>query len=233
MVEHKTNLKMKKFIIIDGESYMQRCVITKPFAIAMAIFVVLVVMSATGGVAFALRKAEQARYENAMKELDSLRVQNAELADALSAFEDLERDYNINSLIGEFTIVHSADVPTRDTLVSFTKSIGLWYPDITLAQFRQETGMGTNPQSIYGKSNNLMNMKRVSKRPTTQCGEYNGYGTYHNWRLAVIDMYLWERFVFSGVKPTREQYIEKLKTFAEDEDYINRITRFSKEYIDE
>lgn len=224
---------MKRFIIIDGQNYMQKFAISKALAIATAIFAVLVVASATGGMAFALRKAEQARYERAMDELDSLRAQNAELADALSAFEDLERDYSINSLIGELTLLHSTEVPQRDTLVAFTKSIGLWYPDITLAQFRQETGMGTNPQSIYGRSNNLMNMKRVSKRPTTQCGEYNGYGTYHNWKLAVIDMYLWERFVFGGVKPTKEQYFEKLKGFAEDGEYINRITVFSKQYTDE
>lgn len=218
---------MKKYVILNGDTYDKVCVITKRFAIALLVLMAVIIMSVTAGISIALRLSEQREFTETSCERDSLRAEVAELREAVEAFAELERNHNLNATIGELMRCPFSEIPHRDSVALFAEEIGLWYPDITMAQFRQETGVGTNPSSIYTSTNNLMNMKKVAVRPTTQSGVYNGYGVYGNWKLCVIDMYLWERFVFGGVKPTREQYFEKLKGFAEDPDYISKIKAFS------
>lgn len=218
---------MKKYVILNGDTYDKVCVISKRFAVALMAFVMVVIVSATTGIMLAVRLTEQREFTEAINERDSLRNEVLELREAVDAFSELERNHNLNSTIGELMQCPFSEIPHKDSVALFAEEIGLWYPDITMAQFRQETGVGSNPKSIYTASNNLVNMKKVSVRPTTQSGVYNGYGTYANWKLCVIDMYLWERFVFGGVKPTREQYFNKLSTFAEAPDYVEKIKGFS------
>ncbi len=219
---------MKKYVVLNGETYDKVCVISKRFAVALLVLMGVIIMCATAGVSIALRLSEQKEMAAISYERDSLRDEVAELREAVDAFNELEHNHNLNALIGELMQCPFSEIPDKDSVADFALQIGMWYPDITMAQFRQETGVGSNPKSIYAATNNLMNMKRVSKRPTTQCGSYNGYGMYANWKLCVIDMYLWERFVFGGIKPTKEQYFDKLRSFAEDEEYIVKIKSFSK-----
>lgn len=160
-------------------------------------------------------KSEELTYEN-----DSLRQSLAICQEELELYASHEHD--IYCLIGEYSLIRSKEVPNPDSLAAFAVKIGLWYPEIAIAQYIQESSLGKS--NLYKNSNNLCGMKQVFVRPTTQCGEYNGYGKYRNWQMCVLDTWLWERFSFSNKKPSFEEYLEKLgNTYAEDEMYVERL----------
>ena len=160
-------------------------------------------------------KSAKLTYEN-----DSLRQSLAICQEELELYASHEHD--IYCLIGEYSLIRSKEVPNPDSLAAFAVKIGLWYPEIAIAQYIQESSLGKS--NLYKNSNNLCGMKTCFVRPTTQCGEYNGYGKYRNWQMCVLDTWLWERFSFSNKKPSFEEYLEKLgDTYAEDEMYVEHL----------
>lgn len=47
-----------------------------------------------------------------------------------------------------------------------------------------------------------------------------------NWQHSVIDRILWDEWVFSGKKPTKEQYMAKLGgVYAEDKQYVSKLNK--------
>ena len=107
-------------------------------------------------------------------------------------------------------------------LYQFLLDNNAWYPDILLKQAKIESANYSS--NIYKKTNNLYGMKKVGKRQTTQLNNtYNGYGSYNNWCLSVLDRMLWDVFTFKGEKPSREEYLKAMGIYAEDENYINKV----------
>lgn len=111
------------------------------------------------------------------------------------------------------------------TLVSFLREKGAWYPELMAAQAKLETGNYTS--NIFMCSNNLFGMKAVTLRKTTQNGDFRGYGTYDSWMESCIDRILWDLHKFSE-KPSYEDYTEKLRLYAEDEEYIEKLEKIVK-----
>jgi len=107
-------------------------------------------------------------------------------------------------------------------LYQFLLNNNAWYPDILLKQAKIESANYTS--NIYKNTNNLYGMKRVGKRQTTQLNNtYNGYGSYNNWCLSVLDRMLWDVFIFKGKKPSKEEYLNAMNIYAEDDFYIQKL----------
>lgn len=107
-------------------------------------------------------------------------------------------------------------------LYQFLLNNNAWYPDILLKQAKIESANYSS--NVYKNTNNLYGMKRVGKRQTTQLNNtYNGYGSYNNWCLSVLDRMLWDIFIFKGKKPSKEEYLNAMNIYAEDEFYIQKL----------
>lgn len=120
-----------------------------------------------------------------------------------------------------YWFINNPDEVNDTILYDFLKENGAWYPDILLKQAKIESGNYTS--AIYKTNNNLYGMRKCYRRPTTQSGEQNGYGTYNNWCLSVLDRLLWDMFTFKNEKPSREDYLEAMKIYAEDPNYIKKL----------
>ena len=75
-------------------------------------------------------------------------------------------------------------------------------------------------------------MTLPSNRETTamNIGTSDKYSKYKNWELSVIDRVLWELYVFNYKKPTKKEYLKKLKSYAEDEHYLDKIGKIADTY---
>lgn len=120
-----------------------------------------------------------------------------------------------------YWFTNNPDEVNDTILYDFLKENGAWYPDILLKQAKIESGNYTS--AIYKTNNNLYGMRKCYRRPTTQSDGQNGYGTYNNWCLSVLDRLLWDMFTFKNEKPSREDYLEAMKIYAEDPNYIKKL----------
>lgn len=137
---------------------------------------------------------------------------------------------NLHSFIGQLYIKRTNHTPcNKENIWDFIKTLNVWYPEYIMAQAIQESSCGkTSPNG----TNNLFGMTLPRNRETTamNIGTSDRYAKYKNWQLSVIDRVLWELYVFNYKKPTKKEYIEKLKSYAEDEHYIDKIRKLSKNY---
>ena len=223
--------RLRKWTIIDNET-LNKCEIEaslndmdkgldiarrRPIYIFLEVMIGLLLIIFSSLITFSTvsPKSKTLTYEN-----DSLRQSLAICQEELELYASHEHD--LYCLIGEYSLIRSKEVPNPDSIAAFAVKIGLWYPEIAIAQYIQESSLGKS--NLYKNSNNLCGMKQVFVRPTTQCGEYNGYGKYRNWQMCVLDTWLWERFSFNNKKPSFEEYLEKLgDTYAEDEMYVESL----------
>lgn len=136
----------------------------------------------------------------------------------------LEQDEQMLSL--EYSIgywfINTPEEINDSVLYKFLLDNNAWYPDILLKQAKIESG--NYKSNVYVNSCNLYGMRKVGKRNTTQRGTYNGYGVYDNWCLSVLDRMLWDIFYFKNIKPSREEYLKAMSVYAEDENYINKLS---------
>ena len=134
------------------------------------------------------------------------------------------RDKQLHHVIGYYSIKPNSKID-RDTLYSFLNRHRdvFHFPDIIYAQVVLESGVGNS--SLYGRSNNLVGMGYATSRETTATGKTDGgFATYKNWQMCVLDRPLWDNMMFKNRKPTRAEYIAKLKqSYATDPKYIDRI----------
>ena len=122
-------------------------------------------------------------------------------------------------LIGKYHITPNREI-SDSTVLEIIKECGAWYPEIVMAQYIIESGRGTS--SLSRSSNNLFGMKVALRRPTTQLSgtSWHGYGVYLNKEHSIIDRVLWDRWLFNGVKPDYDSYMNKLSNiYAETPDY--------------
>lgn len=141
-----------------------------------------------------------------------------------------ERNKDLHCLIGEYILLDKTVVPHDTVVYEFIKQAGIWYPDIVMAQYVIESAHGKS--ALSENASNFFGMRKVRNRITVQelDKDYNGYGVYRNWQLSVLDRELWDLHVFDSV-PTRNDYLKQIGyIYAEDKDYISKITAEAKRW---
>ena len=137
----------------------------------------------------------------------------------------------LHATIGKLSIMRGKpQLPSKDSLWKFIKSMDPWYPEYIMAQAIQETSCGVNCRQ--SGSHNMFGMTVPSKRETTatNVGSGDRYARYLSWELGVVDRILWELYVFHGKKPSEKEYVAKLSDYAEAYGYTEKITQIAKEY---
>ena len=79
------------------------------------------------------------------------------------------------------------------------------------------------------KSNNLFGMRIPGKRPTTAVGKRKGYAQFTNWTSSVDDYKIYQDSAF-GKEMSDYQYINRLKKYATDPDYVLKLQKFTRKY---
>lgn len=156
----------------------------------------------------------------------------------LSAVEmelkEIQENNRFCSIIGAYTIINeSVTKPTKDNVAALVSICDCWYPDIIMAQYQLESACGTS--SVAKRNNNLFGMRKAFTRKSVRCRTFDkaGYAVYNNWQLSVIDRIFWEEHEFYNQKPSRSEYLAKIKRiYAEDQNYISKIKRIAADYRD-
>ena len=146
-------------------------------------------------------------------------------------------DHNVELLAGRYATSKSPIPKDKEEIFKFCVESGAWYPDIIMAQLILESSCGKS--DVYRHSRNLYGMKKIGEgqksRPNLQIPgmDYHGYGIYLNWQHSILDRVLWERWMFAktGRPADRWEYYAKINgIYAEDPDYIEKISRIAKEW---
>lgn len=120
-------------------------------------------------------------------------------------------------------------IPASDTaLLTFLYQMEAWFPELIVAQAKLESGNYTS--NIFLNANNPFGMTVVSKRETTQIGEYHGFGAYNHWMDACVDRIHWDNDMFSK-KPHREDYVAFLSNYASDSLYIEKVMQIERQLL--
>ena len=110
--------------------------------------------------------------------------------------------------------------------VHLMQELGIEHPHIVFAQMRIESG--NFKSNIATTNNNFFGMKHPKQRITTSKGNNNGYASYENWALSVVDYGLWQRRYASGL--TEDEYYALLKDkYAEDDNYVPKVKGIAEE----
>jgi hypothetical protein len=142
-----------------------------------------------------------------------------------------ESDGTLEALVGKYHIFPNKSV-SDSIIYEVACECGAWYPDIIMAQYEIESNRGKS--ALARSSNNLFGMRIAVRRPTTQLSgmSNSGYGVYLNREHSIIDRILWERWVFKGEKPSREEYMTRLSSiYAESPTYRETIETTAKKYV--
>lgn len=112
-----------------------------------------------------------------------------------------------------------------DELIEFEELVYMYhikFPDVVIAQAYLESGYLTSP--LFVETNNCFGMKAVKNRPTTQFGDYNGYGIYSSLRDAVADYAIWQNGLPKESLKDMKCYLNYLSSnYATDTNYIQKI----------
>lgn len=214
MAEHLNLQYMRKFIRKHGIAV---------FVMTAAVLSVLSIIGQSRAQSSGLR-ADPTRQDLVMG-------RESEVAEELRLIQE---DNRLCSVIGAYTIINTTVTkPTRENVEDLVIICDCWYPDIIMAQYQIESASGTS--SVAKRNHNLFGMKKAFTRKSVRCRDFDktGYAVYNNWQLSVIDRIYWEEYVFHGEKPSRNEYLDKIKrTYAEDDKYIHKILAAAEKYSD-
>lgn len=136
---------------------------------------------------------------------------------------------DLANVIGAYSIINvDKSKPTVDNVRDFVIFCDAWYPDIVVAQYIIESNSGKS--NLARNNNNLFGMRKAKARKTVRCKDdtLSGYATYNSWQLSVIDRIMWDDHMFKGEKPSRIEYLNKIKRiYAEDPNYIQKIEKIA------
>ena len=143
----------------------------------------------------------------------------AETAEALECNQDLLTSIEWVYLLGNEDL-------NENRAVHLMQELGIEHPHIVFAQMRVESG--NFKSNIATTNNNFFGMKQPRQRVTTSKGVNNGYASYENWALSIVDYGLWQRRYASGL--TEDEYYASLKDkYAEDDDYVPKVKCIAEE----
>ena len=124
---------------------------------------------------------------------------------------------NVSDTTGEFS---------TDKMVYLMKELNIKYPHIVYAQSLIETGHFDS--KIFKENNNLFGMKQARTRVTTAQGTQYNHAYYDNWRESVYDYAFYQCRYLSGLK-NEEEYLAYLgRSYAEDPNYVSKISSLVK-----
>lgn len=165
------------------------------------------------------------RYNNEISTLNN--AKNKELEHLRTQLEIT----NIHEIYGRVSISReNLKHPTTEDVWEFIQTLNVWYPEYIMAQAVIESGCGT---LMPTRSNNMFGMRTPKTRESVAINFNNPndeYAKYNNWKESVIDRALWELNVFGYTRPTEEEYLKKLKSYASSPTYISAITNVAKQY---
>lgn len=125
---------------------------------------------------------------------------------------------NLNSI--------GSDTISDERVQDFLGWCGVQHPHIVYAQMRLESA---NFTSVLAKSNNnYFGMKHARKRPTFSIGEKKGYATYRNWVYSILDYAMWQKHYADNL--SEKEYLERLKNYATDKNYIEKVKKIAKSF---
>ena len=144
---------------------------------------------------------------------------NDKIAEVIECSQDLLASIERVYLLGEEDLNESR-------AVHLMQELGIEHPHIVFAQMRLESG--NFKSSLSQSNNNFFGMGHPQQRVTTSMGKNNGYATYKNWALSVVDYGLWQRRYASGL--TEDEYYALLKDkYAEDDNYVPKVKGIAEE----
>lgn len=221
---------MKKYVILDGDNfsfkYRGRFVVNAEnvnFAIIFLAILAALFLWSTIRMSVKADNRIEALESQYQYRIDSLNL----LIDNIKTTNEIN---NLHKEIGLNHIKqHDFSKPRRDEVWNYILSLDTWYPEVIMAQAIMESGCGNR---MPASSNNMFGMTCPYKRETTamNAGSGDGFATYKNWKLGVIDRVLWELFYFDNKKPSEVDYYQALSGYAEDPDYIEKIRNVAQKY---
>lgn len=156
-------------------------------------------------------------HERVVHELNIMNTKNGALRDSL---DNKISEENALMLAGMYITSKDTKLPVhKDSIYEVARRAGAYFPEVIVAQAIIESQCGRS--SLGTNANNLFGMKQVGGRgrvtTQTQGRSVNGFGTYHNWQMSVIDRVLWERSIFRKRPASRNQYIDKMSKIYSEE----------------
>ena len=144
---------------------------------------------------------------------------NDKIAEVIECSQDLLASIERVYLLGEEDLNESR-------AVHLMQELGIEHPHIVFAQMRIESG--NFKSNIATTNNNFFGMKHPKQRVTTSKGVNNGYASYENWALSIVDYGLWQRRYSRGL--TEDEYYKMLgDKYAEDKDYVCKVKSIAGE----
>lgn len=114
----------------------------------------------------------------------------------------------------------------KDSVYNYMLDLRIEHPHIVIAQAILETGNFTSDLAV--NNNNLFGMKMPTKRATTAISVRKKHAVFNTWKESVIDYALYQTTYRRNL--TESQYYDKLKTYAEDEKYIEKVKQLAKQF---
>lgn len=108
---------------------------------------------------------------------------------------------------------------SKKAMIRLIYDLNIAHPKIVIAQAMIESG--NFKSNIFRENNNLFGMKMPEYRKTTAIGTNRGHAVYKTWKESVIDYALWQGK--RSKYKTRNEYLRRLKSYAADPNYINKI----------
>lgn len=112
-------------------------------------------------------------------------------------------------------------VSFSDRVLSKIIELRLEHPYIVYSQAVWESGHFKS--AIFLENNNMFGMKFPTNRPTTAIGINRGHAVYESWEMCLVDYAMFQSSYMRGL--TREQYFERLSSYAEDENYVHNLRK--------
>lgn len=111
---------------------------------------------------------------------------------------------------------------TKEEFKNILIQLNVKHPDIVYAQALQECGFSSRR---FKTTNSLFSLRKARNRPSTAIGyDDQGYAVYSDWVDSVIDYALFQAANMNDLK-TRDEYLQGLRSYAEDSSYVDRIVK--------
>jgi len=97
------------------------------------------------------------------------------------------------------------------------------HPEIVFSQALVESGYFKS--KLFRLGHNCMGMHRAEKRQTTAIGLCLKHARYRTWVDQVRDIKLWQDYFLKGKQLTQAQYLNKLRKYAADPNYLVKVRK--------